>query len=133
MKRVLATGVFDIIHPGHLWYFEEARKLGDELVVLVTSDKHASDTKRVPKHDERERLALVKNLRLVDDAFVGNYPYSIAGTVERARPDVIALGHDQPYDEEKLAAEFADAGHPVVVRRIARYTGTDTSTRDYPL
>ena len=41
MVRVMATGVFDILHLGHLYFLREARKLGDELVVVVATDKTA--------------------------------------------------------------------------------------------
>ncbi|EQD52190.1 glycerol-3-phosphate cytidyltransferase, partial [mine drainage metagenome] len=46
--RVMATGVFDLLHPGHLYFLTEARKLGDELVVVVARDQTARRLKHEP-------------------------------------------------------------------------------------
>ena len=71
MVRVLATGTFDILHPGHLCYLSEARALGDELYVIVARD---SMIKHKPKPivPEAQRLAMVKGLRIVDKAMLGS-------------------------------------------------------------
>ena len=63
MVRVMASGVFDIIHPGHIHYLEEARKLGDELVVVVASDKVAGERKKPPVMDQKARLTVIAALR----------------------------------------------------------------------
>lgn len=105
-KTVLASGVFDLVHPGHLHYLAEARKLGDRLVVVVTSDEQAEREKRKPRHRAVDRAALIASLPPVDEAFVGPEPYDMAATVERAGADIVALGHDQPFDEKKLGQEL---------------------------
>lgn len=105
-KTVLASGVFDILHPGHLHYLSAARTLGDRLVVVVTSDEQAEREKRKPRHRATDRAALVASLPPVDEAFVGPEPYDMAATVERAGADLVALGHDQPFDEQTLAKEL---------------------------
>jgi FAD synthetase len=129
MTRVLASGVFDIIHPGHLHYLRAAKAHGDHLAVLVTSDGHAARSKRQPVHAEDERRALVAAIDLVDEAVVGPDPYDLARALETACPDVIALGYDQPFDPAELAEAAGQAGHDVSVVRIGKLPGTKLSTR----
>ncbi len=128
-RKVLASGVFDIIHPGHVYFLKEARALGDHLTVLVTSDGHAERTKRKPHHAADKRASLVKSLEFVDDVFVGSDPYSLRLSLEASNPDVIALGHDQQLDEEFLKEEAAQLGWAVEVMRLTKLPDT-LSTRD---
>lgn len=129
-KRVLASGVFDVLHPGHLHYLTKAAGTGDHLSVVVTSDGHAEKTKRPPRHPATDRVALVGALRVVDDSFIGADPYDLAATIKQAKPDVIALGYDQPFDEGELAQELAALGCTVEVVRIDRLESA-VSTRDH--
>lgn len=71
-KTVLANGCFDILHVGHVRYLEEARKLGDVLVVAINSDRSVSILKGAgrPILNEQERVALVSALRCVDHVVV---------------------------------------------------------------
>lgn len=130
-KRVLASGVFDVVHPGHLHYLKSARALGDRLAVVVTSDNHAALTKRRPMHSEAERRQLVASLQPVDEVIVGADPYDLTATVRMADPDVIALGFDQSFDEQRLASELEEAGMHVEVRRVGKYPGRAVATRHY--
>lgn len=125
-KTVLASGVFDVIHPGHLAYLREARQHGDRLVVVVTSDEQAAREKRPPRHPAADRARLVAALDPVDEAFVGPEPYDLAGTVRQAEATIIALGHDQPFDERKLTAELAAAGVDVEVVRCTKHPAAGT-------
>lgn len=120
MKTVLASGVFDGLHSGHRYYLEQAQALGDRLVVVVTSDGHATRTKRVPTMKARERVAAVAQLGAVDEVIIGLDPYDLQAMLELVQPAVIALGHDQTYDESVLAAECRALGWPVVVTRLPR-------------
>lgn len=125
-KVVLSSGVFDVIHPGHLAYLTEARNHGNRLVVVVTSDEQAAREKRPPRHSAADRTRLISALDPVNEAFVGPEPYDLAGTVQRAGADVIALGHDQPFDPAELAAELAKAGLTVTVVRCSRHPAAGT-------
>ena len=71
MTRVLATGTFDILHPGHLLYLEESRALGDELVVVVARDVNVKH-KPKPIIPEEQRLIMVAALKIVDLAVLGH-------------------------------------------------------------
>ena len=67
MKLVLVTGGFDPLHSGHIEYFKEAKKLGDKLVVGLNSDEWLTRKKGRPFMPFQERLALIKEMTIVDD------------------------------------------------------------------
>ncbi|PIR75282.1 MAG: FAD synthase [Candidatus Magasanikbacteria bacterium CG_4_9_14_0_2_um_filter_42_11] len=96
MKTVLLFGTFDFLHSGHIFTFEEAKKLGDKLVVSVARDSAVEKIKgKKPLHAEEERLALVKHIDIVNDAFLGDEEQSVYSFFSEFVPDVIALGYDQ--------------------------------------
>jgi len=97
---VLAGGVFDIIHPGHIYTLNEAKKLGDVLVVVVATDNTAVKMKkRMPLHAQEQRQELVNSLSMVDLCMIGQ-ENDIFKTVNRVRPQIIALGYDQIHQEK---------------------------------
>lgn len=116
MRKVVATGTFDIIHPGHIRYLEEAKKLGDYLIVIVAREKNVRH-KPKPVIPEEQRLRVVRALKPVDEAILGD-DEDMFRPIERIRPDVIALGHDQHFDEEWLRSELRKRGIEVEVVRI---------------
>ena len=67
MDVVLVTGGFDPLHSGHIEYFKEARKLGGKLVVGLNSDEWLTRKKGRPFMQFKDRLAIIKELRIVDD------------------------------------------------------------------
>ena len=111
MVRVMAVGVFDLLHAGHLHYLEQAKALGDHLTVIIAHD----DTVRMRKHEpvtsQDLRSRMVAGLKPVDHAMVGNPPtvpmYDILPIVE---PDIIALGYDQEHAEAAIRAGLDERG-----------------------
>ena len=100
LKIVLAGGVFDIIHPGHIHTLKDAKALGDVLVVVVATDNTSVKMKkRRPLHDQEQRRELVNSLSMVDLCLVGQEE-DIFKTVDLVRPQVIALGYDQTHQEK---------------------------------
>ena len=100
LKVVLAGGVFDIIHPGHIHTLNSAKALGDVLIVVVATDKTAQKMKkRMPLHNQKLRRELVDSLLMVDLCVVGSEE-DIFKTVDLVRPEVIALGYDQVHQEK---------------------------------
>ena len=72
LKIVLAGGVFDIIHPGHIHTLNAAKDLGDVLVVVIATDKTAIKMKkRSPLHSQESRYELVSCLSMVDVVIIG--------------------------------------------------------------
>ena len=99
-KIVLAGGVFDIIHPGHINTLNDAKKLGDVLVVVVATDKTAIKMKRrKPLHNAKLRQELVSSLIMVDLCIVGDEE-DIFKTVYLVKPQIIVLGYDQAHQEK---------------------------------
>jgi len=102
-KIVLAGGVFDIIHPGHIHTLNAAKALGDVLVVAIATDKTAQKMKkRIPLHNQELRRELVDCLSMVDVAIIG-HENDIFDTVKLVKPEIIALGYDQPHQEKFIS------------------------------
>ncbi|NIP34064.1 MAG: adenylyltransferase/cytidyltransferase family protein, partial [Thermoplasmata archaeon] len=121
MVRVMAQGVFDIIHMGHVHYLEKARELGDELVVVVASDKTVRARKHEPITPQEMRRDLVASLRCVDRAVIGSDGEDRYVTVREIKPDIIALGHDQEHDEQRIRLELQKRGIDCQVVRLDYY------------
>ena len=100
LKVVLAGGVFDIIHPGHIYTLNSAKALGDVLIVVVATDRTAQKMKkRLPLHNQKFRRELVDSLSVVDLCVIGHED-DIFKTVDLVRPEIIALGYDQIHQEK---------------------------------
>ena len=103
LRVVLAGGVFDIIHPGHIHTLKAAKALGDILVVAIATDKTAQKMKkRIPLHNQELRRELVDCLSMVDLAIVG-HENDIFETVKLVKPEIIALGYDQIHQEKFIS------------------------------
>ncbi|PIR03190.1 MAG: FAD synthase [Candidatus Magasanikbacteria bacterium CG11_big_fil_rev_8_21_14_0_20_43_7] len=136
MNTVLIFGTFDFLHSGHLHAFEEAKKLGDHLIVCVGRDKAVEEIKgTLPIHSEDERLRLVKHVDLVDDAFLGDEAQGIYSFFENIQPDVIALGYDQHDLRDDIEVYMkAHHAHAVLVNLPAYKQGdTKSSTIKHAL
>jgi len=102
-KIVLAGGVFDIIHPGHIHTLNAAKALGGILVVAIATDKTAKKMKkRPPLHNQELRRELVSYLSMVDKAIVGHED-DIFQTVKEVKPNIIVLGYDQVHQEKFIS------------------------------
>lgn len=126
--RVMTTGVFDLLHPGHIAMLEEAARLGDELVVVIARDESATKEKHAPITPEEHRRRMVEALKPVSRAVLGHRGdyYRI---VEELRPDVIALGYDQKYDVADVEAKCAARGVRLRVVRLPHFVGDLDGTR----
>src|SRR5512136_464032 len=118
MVRVMATGVFDIIHLGHLHYLEESKRLGDELVVVVATDTTVRKRKHEPITPQAMRCELVAALKPVDRAVLGKEGGDIFEIVRELKPDIITVGYDQPFEPQQLVKELAKRGLKVKVVRL---------------
>jgi FAD synthetase len=111
-KVVLASGVFDLLHLGHVKFLEGAKKAGGKnakLVVIVARDSTVEKTKgRKPIMSEDQRRTLVESLKVVDEAVLGYENFDIGEVIENVKPDVIALGYDQE-EMEKEVRNYVDS------------------------
>ncbi|UCG69278.1 MAG: FAD synthase [Thermoplasmata archaeon] len=128
MVRVMATGVFDILHLGHLYFLQEAKKLGDELVVVVATDKTARRLKHIPITAQEMRVEMVAGLKPVDTAVLG-YEDDRYQIVRELKPDIIALGFDQKHDEEQIKSDLKKMGMEVKVVRLEPFEHDLDGTR----
>ena len=120
MKTVMATGTFDIIHPGHIYYLEESKKLGgidSKLVVVLARDITVRAKKRIPIVNEKQRLEVVKMLKPVDEAYLGSKT-DMVKVVKKINPDIITLGPDQKFDIEFLEEQLQNRNLTAEVIRI---------------
>jgi FAD synthetase len=124
MVRVLATGVFDILHPGHVHFLTEAKKLGDELVVVVARDSVAKRMKRLPFIPENIRVAMVASLKPVDRAILG-VEGNIYDILAEVKPDIVALGYDQEFDPNEIVMEGKKRGIDLKVVKISQYSESE--------
>ena len=122
----MASGTFDIIHPGHGYYLKESKKLGGEnskLVVVVARDATVRSRKRVPIVNEQQRLEVVRMLKPVDEAYLGSTT-DMFKIVEKIKPDIISIGSDQDFDLDLLRKELRERNLNVKVVRITGYKKT---------
>jgi|TARA_B110000014_G_scaffold225220_1_gene183854 cytidyltransferase-like protein len=118
LKIVLAGGVFDIIHPGHIHTLNEAKKLGDFLVVVIATDTTVMKMKkRKPLHNAQARQELVSSLSMVDLCIIGNEE-DIFKTVDLIKPQIIALGYDQIHQEKFITDGCRKINLDVTVARL---------------
>ena len=118
-----------MLHLGHVHYLTEAKKLGDELVVVVARDSTARKFKHQPITSEDMRRDLVEALKPVDRAVLG-HEGNIYDILDEVKPDVVALGYDQKHDEEKILAECKSRGlSDVRVGRVQKFEGDLDGTR----
>jgi len=118
LTRVLATGTFDLLHPGHILYLTEARALGDELYVIVA---RYSMIKHKPKPivPDEQRLIMVNALKVVDRAVPGSET-DMFEPLKEIKPDIIAIGYDQSFDTAELEEKLRDHGFDAKVVRIEK-------------
>ena len=120
MVKIMATGAFDLLHMGHIYFLKEAKKLGDKLVVVVATDSTVRRLKHEPINPEATRLNLIKELKVVDEAYLGHED-DIYEIVEEIKPDIIALGYDQVHDENDIRSELKKRKLKCKVVRLSEY------------
>ncbi len=110
IKVVLAGGVYDVLHLGHLAALDEAKSLGDVLVVVVATDVTVEMLKgRKPLFPEKDRQALVAGLKPVDKAILGyeDVGFGFEQVLMEVMPDMVAFGYDQE-NLEKTVREIIE-------------------------
>jgi FAD synthetase len=122
---VLASGVFDLIHLGHVRFLEEAKRAGGPnawLVVVVARDSTVEKMKgKKSIVSEDQRRALVESLRVVDEAVLGYESLEIGEIIVQLKPDVIALGYDQADMDQQVHTYVAAHHLPVRIVRIGKF------------
>lgn len=124
-RVVLASGTFDLLHLGHVRFLEEAKKAGGknaELIVIVARDSTVNDRKgKRTIMPEDQRRALVESLKVVDEAILGWEDFSIDKVIEKIKPDVIAVGHDQDEIEREVMNAIKEKRINIKLAKIGRF------------
>jgi len=123
IRRVVATGTFDLLHPGHLYYLEESKKLGDELWVIVARDANVRHKPR-PIIPEEHRLRMVAALKPVTHAILGDKS-DMFRPIREINPALITIGFNQHFDEAKLHQQLSERGLAPEIVRIGKYEDGD--------
>jgi FAD synthetase len=130
--KVLASGVFDLLHYGHIRFLEEAKKLGGpdaKLVVIVASDETVTRAKgHPPVIPEDQRRAVVESLKVVDEAILGYRDMDLDKVMKTIRPDIVAVGHDQQEIEAEVNRLIKVKGYRIRVERVGRFGPEDLNS-----
>jgi len=127
MRRVVAQGTFDILHPGHIHYLRDAKSRGDRLDVIVARAENVTH-KPKPVVSDRQRREMVAALGSGSTTPDSGHTEDFFVPIRDIGPDVIVLGHDQHHDEEALTETLAENGIDCeVVRASAREADPDAN------
>tara|TARA_Y100000310_G_C20609568_1_gene777301 strand:- start:382 stop:780 length:399 start_codon:yes stop_codon:yes gene_type:complete len=120
MQKVLIFGTFDIIHPGHLNFFNQARKYG-KLTIIISRDKTVKQVKgRNPLNNENKRLTNLKNLNIAEHILLGNLKDKYV-IIKKLKPDTICLGYDQEHFIDKLKQKIKEFNLTTKIIRLKPY------------
>lgn len=131
-RVVLASGVFDLLHLGHVKFLEEAKWAGGEgskLIVVVARDSTVQRMKGVkPIISEENRRALVEALKVVDEAILGFEEMDMGKVLESIKPDVVAVGYDQDGIEVEVRRVIEEKALPIEVVKIGKFLNEDVDS-----
>lgn len=121
MKKVIAFGTFSIIHPGHIDYLKSARKLGDHLTVIITTDKNAKKEKnRKAYFSAKERKQMILGIKYVDSVVIGDEK-DFFKPIKKIKPDIIAIGYDGKCCQKGLEHTLKEKGINAKVKRMKKH------------
>lgn len=106
IKKVFVSGCYDILHGGHIEFFNQAKNLGDYLIVCFAGDKslklHKNKESSLP---EAHKKKILESLRMVDEVVVGDYLEELGLDFKQhflqIKPDILAVTEDDKYGKEK--------------------------------
>ncbi len=126
-KVVFTNGCFDIIHKGHVTYLNEAKSLGDHLIVGINSDDSVKKLKGKdrPVNNESDRAFVLDNLKSVDDVLIFNEdtPYDI---IKEIIPDLLVKGGDWK-EEDIVGSDIVkmNGGKVISLQFVNNYSTTN--------
>lgn len=121
MKTVMLFGTFDIVHQGHLDFFQQARKHGNYVIAVVARDVRAEEIKKKKLvHNEKERKKFLEAIRYLDKVVLGDKK-DVYAMVKKMKPNTIVLGYDQYQFTEQLKEKIQEFGLKTKVVRAKAY------------
>jgi cytidyltransferase-like protein len=133
MKKVFISGCYDILHAGHLQFFEEARALGDYLIVsFASSEVLWIHKRRKPSIPDEHKFALLQGIRVIDEVVIGHgheEGIDFRADFLRIRPDFLAVTEDDKYAplKRELCADVG-AEYVVLPKTPPRFEPVSTSS-----
>ena len=122
LKTVLVFGTFDALHPGHEYFLEQSSAYGDRLVVVVARDSFVrSFKKKEPRHNELSRLHFIQSHPLVSEACLADEVTGSFTVLNRIRPTLICLGHDQNALEDSMRKWMKSSGQHYKIKVLKSY------------
>jgi FAD synthetase len=121
--KIMIFGTFDVLHLGHIHFFKQARKLAKNpyLIISIARDTNAIRIKKVkPYHSEKDRKALVEELKIVDKVLLGDKNNYLKHIISE-KPDIIALGYDQFTYTEKLEEDLLKNKLKTKIKRLKEF------------
>lgn len=121
--KIMIFGTFDVLHLGHIHFFKQARKLAKNpyLIVSIARDTNVIRIKKVkPYHSERDRKALIEELKIVDKVILGDKNNYLKHIITE-KPDIIALGYDQFTYTEKLEEDLLKNKLKTKIKRLKEF------------
>ncbi len=117
MSRVLASGKFDLLHPGHIYYLEKSANLSEngELWVVITHEDNIENN----LFSNQERKGMLESIKVVDKVVVGKKRVDYEKIIEETGPDIISIGYDQ--DKKKLRKNIKNLYGEVAIEKIGSY------------
>lgn len=104
---VLCHGVFDLIHPGHIIHFEQARKMGDVLVVSITSEKFVRKGPGRPYFNDDMRLKFLEAIEYIDYVMLSE-GYTVDDVVEVVEPDIYVKGEEYKSAKDDITGKISE-------------------------
>lgn len=117
----MVFGTFDILHPGHIYFLKEAKKMGSRLIVVVARDENVIKLKgKRPLYNCKQRINQIKKTHLADKIISGDL-IDIFKCIKVEKPDIIALGYDQKYFIFELKQFIKKREEKIKIMKIGSY------------
>lgn len=116
-KVILCHGVFDLIHPGHIQHFQEAKTLGDVLVVSVTAEKYVRKGPGRPYFNDQLRMESLAAIECIDYVLLSEN-YTVDDIVEVVKPDLYVKGQEYKKAEDDVTGKITEE-----VELVRKYGG----------
>lgn len=113
MKIVLCHGVFDVLHIGHVKYFQSAKRWGDHLVVSITSDRFVNKGPNRPYFTQEIRKNMLEQLSIVDEVVISDSPTSVE-IIKKIKPDFYVKGPDYKKKEDDVTGGIYEEEQAVI-------------------
>ncbi len=106
-KVVLCHGVFDLIHPGHIIHFEQAKRMGDVLVVSVTSEKFVRKGPGRPYFNDEMRMKFLEAIEYIDYVMLSE-GYTVDDIIEAVEPDIYVKGEEYKKAKDDITGKITE-------------------------